>query len=245
MSLISEHVYGARRPWNRKGVSSTAAHVGRLRAAIRRKVEGHRELQRRLPHLDGRRIPIALDEWNYWHHDYAYGELGCVYDLADALGVAAGLHEIFRQSDVIHMAHYAQTVNVLGAIKTSRTAAEMEATGLVLQLYRAQFGETPLPLAQDFGPLDVVAALTGDASVLTVGVVNPTESSVSLGVAVDGRQLGGRWTRWQLAAAEPRAHNVPGHPRAVDIQRLDGGDAATGLDVAGLSCAVFRVPLGA
>jgi hypothetical protein len=120
----------------------------------------------------------------------------------------------------------------------------METTGLVLQLYRAQFGEIPLPLAQDFGPLDVVAALTADASVLTVGVVNPTESSLSMGVAVDGRQLGGRWTRWQLAAAEPGAHNVPGRPRAVDIHRLDRADAAAGLDVAGLSCAVFRVALG-
>jgi len=244
MSLISEHVYGARRPWNRKGLRTVVAHAGRLRAAIRHKAEGHRDLQARLLHLRGRRIPIALDEWNYWHQDYVYGELGCVYDLADALGVATGLHEIFRQSDVIHMAHYAQTVNVLGAIKTSRRAAEMETTGLVLQLYRAQFGEVPLPLAQDFGPLDVVAALTADASVLTVGVVNPTESSVSMGVAVDGRQLGGRWTRWQLAAAEARAHNAPGRARAVDIQRLDAADATAGLDVAGLSCAVFRVPLG-
>ena len=94
-----------------------------------------------------------MDEWNYWHRDYVYGELGCVYDLADGLGVAAGLHEFFRQSDLIHMAHYAQTVNVIGAIKTTRTAAEMETTGLVLQLYRAHYGQIPLRLEQDFAPV--------------------------------------------------------------------------------------------
>jgi alpha-N-arabinofuranosidase len=241
MSLISEHVYGARRPWNRKGISSTVAHAGRLRGAIRRKAEGHRTLQARLPHLGPRRIPVALDEWNYWHHDYVYGELGCVYDLADALGVAAGLHEIFRQSDVIRMAQYAQAVNVLGAIKTSRTAAELETTGLVLQLYRAQFGEFPVRLAQDFGPLDVAAALTTDRSALTIGVVNPTESRVVLDLVVDGAAAGPT-TRWQITGASPQAHNAPGRPRAVDIGRADVGGGGS-LHVPPLACALFRAPL--
>ena len=30
-----------------------------------------------------------MDEWNYWHREYAYGELGCVYELQDGLGIAA------------------------------------------------------------------------------------------------------------------------------------------------------------
>ena len=38
-----------------------------------------------------------------------------VLALTLALGVAAGLHEFYRQSDLIQMAHYAQTVNVIGA----------------------------------------------------------------------------------------------------------------------------------
>jgi alpha-N-arabinofuranosidase len=243
MSLISEHVYGAHRAWNRKGLSSVVKHVGRLRSLIRRKADGHRALQGRLPHLGGARIPVALDEWNYWHHDYVYGELGCVYDLADALGVAAGLHEIFRQSDVIHMAHYAQTVNVLGAIKTSRTAAEIEATGLVLQLYRAEFGEIPLKLAQDFSPLDVAAALTADGGALTLGIVNPTEASVSLELAVDGARVAGPGVRWQIGGATPQAHNAPGRPRAVDVRRFEHDGAGKRVDVPPLSCVVLRVPL--
>ena len=42
------------------------------------------------------------------------------------------------------MANYAQTVNVIGAIKTTATAAEMEATGLALALYRRHFGTLPV-----------------------------------------------------------------------------------------------------
>ncbi len=243
MSLISEHVYGAHRAWNRKGLSSVVAHAGRLRTAIRRKAEGHRELQARLPHLRGRRIPVALDEWNYWHHDYVYGELGCVYDVADALGVAAGLHEIFRQSDVIHMAHYAQTVNVLGAIKTSRTAAEMETTALVLQLYRAEFGDVPLPLAHDFAPVDVVAALTGDGRTLTLGIVNPTSAAVSFLLRTQHGSVATRAIRWSIGASTPEMHNTPGRPRAIHVQRLDDVATAEPLEAPALSCVVFKLPL--
>ena len=47
------------------------------------------------------------------------------FHLKDALGIAAGLHEYFRQSDMVFMANYAQTVNVIGCIKTSNTAAAL------------------------------------------------------------------------------------------------------------------------
>jgi alpha-N-arabinofuranosidase len=136
-----------------------------------------------------------MDEWNYWHRDYVYGELGCVYDVADGLGVAAGLHEFFRQSDLIRMAHYAQTVNVIGAIKTTRTAAEMETTGLVLQLYRAHYGQIPLRLEQDFAPADVAAALTQDGRTLTIAVMNPTNLEMQLQPSLAGATLASPATR--------------------------------------------------
>ena len=141
------------------------------------------------------------------------------------------------------MAHYAQTVNVLGAIKTSRTAAEMEATGLVLQLYRARFGEIPLTLTRDVGPLDVAAALTGDGRALTLGIVNPTDAAVSLPLRTDAGPVTGRATRWHIGGATPGTHNTPGQVRAVDIQCRDGIDAAEPLEIPAMSCAVFRVPL--
>jgi alpha-N-arabinofuranosidase len=105
MEMLSEHFYQGRVPWTRDGRMDVHPHVALLRNAIRNKADGHRKLQASLPNLKGRIIPIAMDEWNYWHRDYVYGELGCIYDLADGLGVAGGLHEYFRQSDIIHMAH--------------------------------------------------------------------------------------------------------------------------------------------
>ena len=46
----------------------------------------------------------------------------------------------------------------LGALKTTRTAAGMETTGLVLQLYRARFGSIPLAVPQEFGAIGSVLA---------------------------------------------------------------------------------------
>ena len=213
-----------------------------LKASIRKKAEGHRKLQASLPNLHGRVIPIAMDEWNYWHREYAYGELGCIYELEDGLGVAEGLHEYFRQSDLIHMAHYAQTVNVIGAIKTTKTAAEMETTGLMLQMYRAHFGSTPVELEQDFGDLDVVAALSADGRMLTVAVVNPTHTENSVQLDLKGRALAGNGTRWYVAGADEHVHNAPGKTRVVDIVETNNVDAGA-LRVPALSATVFALPL--
>ena len=242
MSILSEHFYSGRLPWTKDGRADLVSHVAMLKDSIRKKAEGHRKLQASLPNLKGHLMPITMDEWNYWHREYTYGELGCMYDLADGLGVAAGLHEFYRQSDLIHMAHYAQTVNVIGAIKTSKTTAEMETTGLVLQLYRAHFGQTPLLLDQPAAPYDVAAALTKDGKTLTLSVVNPTASEVDLNLVLAGAKLGQTATRFHITGKDEFTHNTPGQPRVVDIQRADGV-ASSALRVPALSCALFTIPL--
>ena len=244
MDLISEHVYAGRLPWEPGTARAPLeTHVGLLRTAIRNVAEQHRAFQTGRPELKGRIVPIAMDEWNYWHREYTFGELGCAYDLADALGIAAALHEYYRQSDIIQMAHYAQTVNVIGAIKTSKTAAETETTGLVLQMYRAHFGQTPIKIAQDFSPLDVAAALTADGKALTVAIVNPTEKPAALPLALTGLQPDGPATRWMIGGPDERAVNFPGKPRRVDIVQTDGLDAAQPLEVPARSCVLYRIPL--
>jgi len=242
MDLISEHLYEGRLPWNKDGRAALGAHVVKLRDAIRRKAERHRALQAGLPSLQGRTVPISMDEWNYWHRDYVYGELGCVYDLADGLGVAEGLHEYFRDTDIIHMAFYAQTVNVIGCIKTSKTAAEFESTGLVLRLYREHFGTIPLTLPGQFAPADVSAALSADGRTLTVGVVNPTTEPLRLPLVVAQATVRGPATRWLITGKDEFAHNAPGQPRQVDVEQTDGLDAAA-LTLPPVSCAIFAIPV--
>ena len=241
MSILSEHFYRGRVPWTKEGRVDLLTHVGELKDSIRKKAEGHRKLQASLPNLHGKLMPITMDEWNYWHREYVYGELGCIYDLADGLGTAEGLHEYFRQSDLIHMAHYAQTVNVIGAIKTTRTAAEMESTGLVLELYRAKFGSVPLKIGDDFGNLDIAAALTSDGGKLTIGVVNPTNEEVTVVPHLAGVEARGDAVRWDITGPDELAHNTPGKPRVIDIHQSDA--KASSLDVPALSCAVFEIPL--
>jgi alpha-N-arabinofuranosidase len=241
MNYLSEHFYVGRVPWNKNGRTDAISHAAMARDAIRAKADGHRKLQASLPNLKGKLMPVAMDEWNYWHREYAYGELGCVYELQDGLGIAAGLHEFFRQSDLIQMAHYAQTVNVIGAIKTTKTAAEMETTGLVLQMYREKFGVKPLVVSYDGGPVDVSAALTEDGRTLTIGVVNPTADEIAIAPALSGMASTGAAVRWHITGPSPEAHNTPGKPRVVDIQRSDAD--ASSLKVPALSCAVFELPL--
>ncbi|HWA25007.1 MAG TPA: alpha-L-arabinofuranosidase C-terminal domain-containing protein [Lacunisphaera sp.] len=242
MSILSEHFYRGRVPWTKEGRTDLLTHVGMLRESIRKKADGHRALQASLPNLKGKLMPITMDEWNYWHRESAFGELGCVYELQDGLGVAIGLHEYYRQSDLIKMAHYAQTVNVIGAIKTTRTAAEMETTGLVLQLYREKFGEKPFVVSwNDGSPCEVAAALTKDGKTLTLSVVNPTVEEMNVNLTAAGLAPAGPAVRWSIAGSSAEAHNTPGKARVVDIQRTDASVAA--LKVPPLSATLFEVPL--
>jgi alpha-N-arabinofuranosidase len=211
LDLLSEHTYWQTKP-------DVPSHVELATAGIRRIAEAHRAYRRELPSLEGKDVRLALDEWNYWYGGNEYGELGVQYFLQDGLGAAAALHEIFRSSDLFFMANYAQTVNVIGAIKTTKTAAELETTGLVLKLYRERFGVTPVEVGTDLTPLDASAALSADGRALTLAVVNPTEEARPLRIELaGGRGLAGTGERWVITGRDRWAHNRPGSPRQVDI----------------------------
>ncbi|NLX56598.1 MAG: alpha-N-arabinofuranosidase [Planctomycetaceae bacterium] len=235
MDLISEHFYCQERP-------GLTAHVAQIADAVRAKAEAHRGYRERLPMLQGKDIDIALDEWNYWYGPHVFGELGTRYFLQDALGIAGGLHEYTRQSDIMFMANYAQTVNVIGCVKTNKTHASMETTGLVLQLYRAHYGTIPLSAASQ-APLDVAAALTADGRTLTVGVVNPTLQPLDLPLQLDGLTLEGTGRRWQIAGSDPLAYNEPGQTPAVTIQESAVEAPFDQLSVASCSVTLFALPV--
>ncbi len=209
MNLLSEHFYCHE-------LKDLAAHVRQIPNAVRRKAEAQRKYWREIESLRGKGIRIALDEWNYWYGPHVFGELGTRYFLKDGLGIAAGIHEMARQSDVIYMANYAQTVNVIGCIKTSKTAAELETTGLVLKLYRVHFGVLPAA-TQCARPLDAQAAWSADRKTLTIGVVNPSPEAIEVPLAIRGAKLTGAGLRWQIAGADPMAYNDPGKPPKVTI----------------------------
>lgn len=243
MDMISEHFYRGRLPWTETGRVDLLTHVSLIKNNIREIAEKHRKLQAGMPHLKGRIVPIAMDEWNYWHREYNYGELGCTYELQDALGIAAGFHEYYRQSDIIQMAYYAQTVNVIGAIKTTKTNAEFAATGLVLKLYRAHYGDVPLRLETDFGSLDVAASLDDEGKTLVVSVVNPLKEEVSVSLILNGAILDGKADKWWVTGKSKTDYNTPGLPRKVDLYEAVDIEVTKGLNVPALSCTIFRMGL--
>jgi alpha-N-arabinofuranosidase len=123
------------------------------------------------------------------------------------------------------MANYAQTVNVIGCVKTTKTAAAFETTGLVLKLYRQHFGTLPVAAKAD-SPLDVAAAWTADRKALTVAIVNPTLEKRDVALEVTGARLSGTGWRWQIAHDDPLAYNDPGQAPKVVLQEekvTDGG----------------------
>jgi len=241
MSMLSEHFYVGRAPWNQDGRKPVLEHVTMAKNAIRERVELHKKLQASIKSLNGRFVPITLDEWNYWHRDYVYGELGCIYDLQDALGIAMGLHEFYRQSRYIHAANYAQTVNVIGAVKTTKTEAEFESTGLVLTLYRNNFGSKPLKFNGEIGDLDVMAALDESGNTLTVSLVNPTDREITL--KLEGMNLPSGAVQYELTGKNDSAHNAPGKKRGVDIKDLGKVSIDEGLKAGPLSANIWKISL--
>ncbi len=236
MDLISEHFYTRSR-------DDIAEHVQQVPDQIRRKAEGHRTLREELPSLEGKDIRIAMTEWNYWYGPHVFGELGTRYFLKDALGIAAGLHEYFRQSDIIYMANYAQTVNVIGCIKTTKTAADFDSTGLPLMLYRRQFGTVPVAVKHEAAPLDVSAALTADGKALTIGIVNPTWDTYRLKLNLSNVSASGAAQTWVIAGDDPMAYNQPGEPRNVDIKGAEPTDLTGTIVVSPLSITLLRAPV--
>jgi alpha-N-arabinofuranosidase len=210
MDAIAEHFYSQERP-------GLYAHVRQIPDNIRGKAEFHRKARTDLPNLQGHDIRIAMTEWNYWYGPHVFGELGTRYFLKDALGIAAGVHEYARQSDLIHSAFYAQTVNVIGAIKVSRRNAALETTGLVLKLYRNQFGELPVATTTQ-GLIDAQAAWTRDRKTLTLGIVNASLEEKQIPVTLTGAKLAPSGRRWEIAGTDPQAHNDPDQAPRVTIR---------------------------
>jgi alpha-N-arabinofuranosidase len=244
MDFISEHFYKGKTPWGDHPPEETPPYVALLKDEIRKKAKSHRELQLKLHRTPDQFIPIAMDEWNYWHSGYIYGELGCQYSLADALGIAAGLHEYFRNSDIIQMANYAQTVNVIGCIKTTKTSAFFDTTALPLLLYRREFGTVPLEVTgnQADRELDVVAAKTKDGRAITIGIVNSQARPESMALKFEGVKLGPAAKVWRITGPDPAAHNTPDKQNVSIAEEknvpLDGQVA-----VPAYSVNLYRVPI--
>ncbi|HBH82720.1 MAG TPA: alpha-N-arabinofuranosidase [Bacteroidales bacterium] len=214
MDLLSEHIYCQDLP-------DVKAHAAQIRDNIKRVADEHRKYRHEIAGLNEKDIRIAMDEWNYWYGDYIYGELGCRYHWKDGLGVAAGFHEYFRNSDIYYMANYAQTVNVIGAIKSTKKDVQFETTGIILKLYREHFGQIPLESDGYKGPLDISVATDSAKKLLTVAVINTDSISHDFNFKLIDGKVKGVDSCYEVTNPDPMSYNEPGQARKVDINKVE------------------------
>jgi alpha-N-arabinofuranosidase len=219
MDYISEHIY--RQDWHGGGIMT---HTKQLADDIRNIGEIHRRYRDEISALKGKNIRIVMDEWNYWYGPHVFGELGTRYFWKDGLGIAAGLHEFYRNSDIYFMANYAQTVNVIGCIKATGIAAAFETTGLVLKMYRQFFGEIPVGISGTPEPLDAVAAFTNDRKYLTIALMNPTRKAQSLKCSIPGLSYNQTIEHLFIQNKDEMIYNDPskGSPVTINQSKVNG-----------------------
>ncbi len=234
IDLIAEHFYC-------KQKSNLIEHTSQIANSIKQKVQFHQQLRQKLNTLKDKDIRIAMTEWNYWYGPHLFGELGTRYFHKDALGIAKGLHEYFRHSDIIFLASYAQTVNVIGCVKTTKTDAAFATTALPLKLYRQHFGTIPVEVAGAVSPVDISAALTSDKKALTIGIVNPAESKYEFALDLKGIKLTGSGQLWIISNSDPMVYNEPGKEPQVVIEEKEIADGCDKLDIPPLSICLYKL----
>jgi alpha-N-arabinofuranosidase len=229
MDLLSGHHYTERKtrlPFAaadaRKFEQYFPAYSGRVAAGIRGLVV---DFRKRLESKDAnaKRVRLAIDEWGIvrdWNSapdGPGIGAFEHYYCLGDAIAVARAMHEILRAADVTEMANWAQTVNVIGTIKSSRTRAVLDPAGHVLALYRAHLGGNLVPLVVPRDVLvDAVAARDTKRGVVTVGLVHFSPARhLAVKLRLAGLPAPATATAWRINGPELGATNVPGQPAKV------------------------------
>lgn len=163
-------------------------------------------------------VKIALDEWGIWESGGkgAY-DLEVEYNWNHALGVATFLNIFQRHADVIGLATWAQTVNVLAPIMTSKEALVCQTIYYPLELYRRLCGNQHVQadvkcnlLEADGVPvLDVATSIDDISGMLTIAMVNrDRKGSVDVQLKIEDRPTKGKWTVHELNAASIDAANT-------------------------------------
>jgi len=162
--------------------------------------------------------------------------------MRDALGVARAFHEYYRNSDIIFMANYAQTVNVIGAIKTNDTTSTFAATGMVFKLYRNFFGSIPVEISGSTGDLDVAAAIRNEKE-MYISIVNPTGSDQKLKVSLPGVRSEWKAVKREIHHPNPAACNEPGKKPEVNITGETVDIDMNNILIKKYSIVIYAIPL--
>jgi alpha-N-arabinofuranosidase len=231
MDLLSGHHYSSRdlrMPLSEQDLKTYAERFPAYSASV---AEGVRNIVNDFRRRLGKgnkgtdRIRLAVDEWGIvrdWNpapDGPGIGSFEHYYCLGDAIAAARGINEILRNADVIEMANWAQLVNVIAAIKTSRTDVAMDPVGYMLAVYGGNLRGMLVPVEGPANvPLDVVAARDPATGELAVAIVNYSlteDMRVELVIpaGVERSSL-----VWQIHGRSFADTNVPGQPEKVTLR---------------------------
>jgi alpha-L-arabinofuranosidase len=219
---------------------------------VRLKAEEWRQYERRFPAMARNKIFLSIDE-------YAY--TGAPPNLKLSLAYAMVLNEMLRHSDFLRMSAFTMGISTLDF---DATAATLNTTGLLFELYGEHLGEGLLPVAvsgnspqpvtkyplpgetnpHEAGsptyPLDVFAALSPDRHYLTVAVVNATEATQPLRLDVRGARLRGKPHLWEMTGPTLQSANSLGHQPGVSVHESVMAAAPGTLPVPARSIDIYR-----
>jgi len=219
---------------------------------IRTMVDAWEDYKKLFPALNDGSVKVFFDEWAYHFKD----------DFKGTLAIALAFHEFFRHTDFIDMAGYTMAT---GWIDCNRTESVISARGRIFQLYNQHFGTIPVDIVgnspqpkpqypiggdqprinsgSDTYPLDVSAALTSDKKVLTLAVVNATESSQKLNLGIQGVKLGDSGRCWTFTAKDLDARNAVGHEPEVFAKESVFDTQAEMLELPPICVKLYHYPL--
>ncbi|NWJ52992.1 MAG: hypothetical protein HXX14_19235 [Bacteroidetes bacterium] len=134
-------------------------------------------------------LKIAIDEWGIWDLNSGKGtgdyNMEYSYNWAHSLAVGKFLNLFQRNADIIGLATWAQTVNVLAPIMTNKSDSYRQTIYTPLQAYRQYTLKNNLPLDVNSPALerllkavDATASISDDQKEIVLTVLNLSENEI-------------------------------------------------------------------
>ena len=155
---------------------------------------------------DGRKMYIALDEWNVWYRARGNKERGRRileehYNLEDALVIATFLNSLVNHADTVKIANLAQLVNVIAPIFTNDRGLFLQTIYYPLQLFANNVRGNSLKLqvaaptykSKRFDNIPYIdASGSVDGGTLVVNLVNRHQDQpISVALALEDKSFAG------------------------------------------------------
>jgi alpha-N-arabinofuranosidase len=214
-----------------------ALKVRRLSNRVQFKFEAWEEYLRRFPHLKGKSIRFAFDEWSPRNRGLGGGPPPVNHPMLNPLTNALVYHEFFRHSDLVGLAVATGGMGTL-ANDSYGDAIGLRLEGQVMKLLHDHFagalpvavsGDSPQrptkgvvgidtsarPSGSPTWPLDVFAAHSADRRTMAVSIVNPTETPQECDLYLAGAQASGPARVYQLTAPPAGTAQAPSGPASV------------------------------